>query len=90
MITKPRISTSSTTNSTREATDNHERENIEIAVDNLISNKRVIVEKIGKKDFVFLPESYIAEKINVEGLTKQDICSFFYRNSLISSTYSSS
>ena len=38
------------------------RENIEIAIDNLIDEKRVIVEKIGNKDFVFLPEAYNAEK----------------------------
>ena len=41
---------------------NETRENIEIAVDNLVSNKRIIIEKISNKDFVFLPESYIAEK----------------------------
>lgn len=41
---------------------NESKENIEIALENLIQNKRVIIEKIGNKDFVFLPESYIAEK----------------------------
>ncbi len=41
---------------------NETRENIEIAIDNLITTKRLVVEKIDKKDFVFLPESYIAEK----------------------------
>ena len=41
---------------------NETRENIEIAVDNLIHTKRVVVEKIGNKDFIFLPEAYNAEK----------------------------
>ncbi len=41
---------------------NESKENIEIALENLIQNKRVIIEKIGNKDFIFLPESYIAEK----------------------------
>lgn len=41
---------------------NETRENIEIAIENLINNKRLILEKIDDKDFVFLPESYIAEK----------------------------
>ena len=38
------------------------RESIEIAVDNLIQQRRVVVEKIGNKDFIFLPEAYNAEK----------------------------
>lgn len=38
------------------------RESIEIAVDNLISTRRVVVEKIGNKDFIFLPDAYNAEK----------------------------
>ena len=41
---------------------NESRENIEIAIDNLVQTKRVIVEKIGNKDFIFLPEAYNAEK----------------------------
>ncbi len=39
------------------------RENIEIAVDNLVNTKRVVVEKIGNKEFVFLPDAYNAEKV---------------------------
>ncbi len=38
------------------------RESIEIAVDNLVSTRRVVVEKIGNKDFIFLPDAYNAEK----------------------------
>lgn len=38
------------------------RENIEIAIDSLVQSRRVIVEKIGNKDFVFLQEAYNAEK----------------------------
>ncbi len=41
---------------------NESRENIEIAIDNLVQTKRVIVEKISNKDFIFLPEAYNAEK----------------------------
>lgn len=41
---------------------NENREAIEIAVENLIQSKRVVVEKIGNRDFVFLPEAYNAEK----------------------------
>lgn len=41
---------------------NESRENIEIAIDNLVQTKRVIVERIGNKDFIFLPEAYNAEK----------------------------
>lgn len=41
---------------------NESKETIEIAIDNLIQTKRVIVEKIGNRDFVFLPEAYNAEK----------------------------
>ena len=38
------------------------RDNIEIAIDNLIATKRIIIENIKDKDFVFLPEAYNAEK----------------------------
>ena len=38
------------------------RESIEIAIDNLLSTKRLVCEKIGSRDFVFLPEAYNAEK----------------------------
>ncbi len=38
------------------------KESIEIAIDNLLSTKRIICEKIGGRDFVFLPDAYIAEK----------------------------
>ncbi len=38
------------------------RENIEIAVDNLLNSKRIVIERINEKDFVFLPEAYKAEK----------------------------
>ena len=41
---------------------NESRENIEIAIDNLVQTKRVIVEIISNKDFIFLPEAYNAEK----------------------------
>ena len=38
------------------------RESIEIAVDSLAESKKVIIEKLGNRDFIFLPESYRAEK----------------------------
>lgn len=38
------------------------RENIEIAIDNLLSTKRLVCEKIGNRDFVFLPDAFNAEK----------------------------
>lgn len=38
------------------------RDNIEIAIDNLVATKRLVVEKIKGRDFVFLPEAYNAEK----------------------------
>lgn len=38
------------------------RENIEIAIDNLLSTKRIVCEEIGGREFVFLPEAYNAEK----------------------------
>ena len=38
------------------------KESIEIAIDNLLSTKRLICEKIGNRDFIFLPEAYNAEK----------------------------
>ena len=38
------------------------RESIEIAIDNLLSTKRLVCEKIGNRDFIFLPEAYNAEK----------------------------
>ncbi len=41
---------------------NENRDNIEIAIDNLLSTKRLVCEKIGSRDFVFLPEAYHAEK----------------------------
>ena len=41
---------------------NESRDNIEIAIDNLLSTKRLVCEKIGSRDFVFLPEAYHAEK----------------------------
>lgn len=41
---------------------NENRESIEIAIDNLLSTKKIVCEKIGGRDFVFLPEAYNAEK----------------------------
>ena len=41
---------------------NETRENIEISIDNLLNTKRVIIEKIGNKDYIFLPDAYFAEK----------------------------
>ena len=38
------------------------RENIEIAIDELTLKHRIIIQKIGNRDFVFLPESYYAER----------------------------
>ena len=38
------------------------RDNIEIAIDNLVTTKRIIIENMRGKDFVFLPEAYNAEK----------------------------
>ena len=38
------------------------RDSIEIAIDNLISTKRLVVENMGGKDFVFIPDAYNAEK----------------------------
>lgn len=38
------------------------RENIEIAVDSLTENKKLIIQKLGDRDFIFLPEAYHAEK----------------------------
>lgn len=38
------------------------RENLEIAVENLKESGRVIIKKLGGRDFVFLPEAYFAEK----------------------------
>ena len=38
------------------------RENIEASIDNLIKTGRVVIEKIGERDFIFLPEAYHAEK----------------------------
>lgn len=38
------------------------RENMEIAIDKLFSEHRIVIEKIGNRDFVFLPDSYNAEK----------------------------
>ena len=41
---------------------NETRDNIEIAIDNLKNNKKIIIAKIKEKEFVFLPEAYHAEK----------------------------
>ncbi len=38
------------------------KENIEIAIDNLQTNRKIIITKINDRDFVFLPEAYHAEK----------------------------
>lgn len=38
------------------------RDNLEIAIDSLVSRKRLIIENIDGKDFVFIPEAYNAEK----------------------------
>ena len=38
------------------------RDNIEISIDNLVKSGRVVVERIGERDFIFLPEAYHAEK----------------------------
>ncbi len=38
------------------------RDSIEIAIDNLVATKRIIIENMRGKDFVFLPEAYNAEK----------------------------
>ena len=37
------------------------RENIEIAIDNLKQNKKIIIKEINNRDFVFIPEAYHAE-----------------------------
>lgn len=41
---------------------NEARENIEIAVDNLLQSKRIVIEKINGKEFVFIPDAFTAEK----------------------------
>ena len=41
---------------------NESRENIEIAIDNLLNAKRIVYENISGRDFVFLPDAYVAEK----------------------------
>lgn len=41
---------------------NESRENIEIAIDNLLNAKRIVCENISGRDFVFLPDAYVAEK----------------------------
>ena len=41
---------------------NENRDSLEIAMDNLIESRRIMVEKIRNTDFVFLPEAYNAEK----------------------------
>ena len=38
------------------------RDNLEIAIDNLVARKRLVIENIDGKDFVFIPEAYNAEK----------------------------
>lgn len=38
------------------------RDNLEIAVDSLLEKRKIVLEKIGERDFVFLPEAYHAEK----------------------------
>ena len=41
---------------------NESRESIEIAVDALHDSKKVIIEQLDNRDFIFLPEAYRAEK----------------------------
>ncbi len=41
---------------------NESRETLEIAIDNLVETRRVVIENIRDTDFVFLPEAYNAEK----------------------------
>ena len=41
---------------------NENRDSLEIAIDNLIESRRIIVENIRNTDFVFLPEAYNSEK----------------------------
>ncbi len=38
------------------------KESLEIAVESLLAKRKIVIEKIGEKDFVFLPEAYNAEK----------------------------
>lgn len=42
---------------------NEPRDNIEISLDSLIEKKQLISCKIGERDFIFLPETYHAEKM---------------------------
>ncbi len=41
---------------------NESVEKIEMSIENLVKTNRIIIEKIGNKEFVFLPEAYNAEK----------------------------
>lgn len=41
---------------------NESRDAIEIAIDNLLATKRIVMEEICNREFVFLPEAYNAEK----------------------------
>lgn len=38
------------------------RDNIEIAVDNLVESKKIVLKEINGRNFVFLPDAYMAEK----------------------------
>lgn len=38
------------------------RESIEIAIESLLNSKRIVIKKLGERDFVFIPEAYFAEK----------------------------
>ena len=41
---------------------NETRDNLEIAIDSLLEKKKIIIENIDDRDFIFLPEAYNAEK----------------------------
>lgn len=41
---------------------NETRDSIEISIDNLVKTGRAVIEKIDKRDFIFLPEAFHAEK----------------------------
>ncbi len=38
------------------------QESLEIAIDSLLAQRKIVIEKIGGRDFVFLPEAYNAER----------------------------
>lgn len=38
------------------------RDNIEIAIDNLVKSRKIVIKEINGRSFVFLPEAYMAEK----------------------------